>query len=237
MAPIDQPKTRFDFADCGLALLAFAAGSMDVLAFLNLRGVFPSAMTGNTALLGLALGQGHLIAATRPLVAFVGFVAGTAAASASVDLWLSKLPKARAVSRLLAIEATLLGAFALASQFIDWPIGGGAPLYGLIAVAAVSMGLQSAVARLIGRSGITTIVFTSTLTAIVSSMTEALLHPARGIPLATKRQLAAYSSYAIGATISGVFAGHAAAIAALPAVALIAAAVSHRLAGQKNAHA
>ena len=62
------PKEQVDSSDVGLALLGFASGSMDALAFFNLGEVFPSAMTGNTALLGLALGQGHVIAASRPFV-------------------------------------------------------------------------------------------------------------------------------------------------------------------------
>ena len=57
-----SPKEQVDSSDVGLALLGFASGSMDALAFFNLGEVFPSAMTGNTALLGLALGQGHVIA-------------------------------------------------------------------------------------------------------------------------------------------------------------------------------
>ena len=70
MADVDSRKERVDSGDVGLALLGFASGSMDALAFFNLGEVFPSAMTGNTALLGLALGQGHVIAASRPFVAF-----------------------------------------------------------------------------------------------------------------------------------------------------------------------
>lgn len=48
---VDQPDAR----DLGLVSLAMAAGGMDVLAFTHLANVLPSAMTGNTALLGLAL--------------------------------------------------------------------------------------------------------------------------------------------------------------------------------------
>ena len=55
MPDADSPKERVDSGDVGLALLGFASGSMDALAFFNLGEVFPSAMTGNTALLGLAL--------------------------------------------------------------------------------------------------------------------------------------------------------------------------------------
>src|ERR1700732_441569 len=125
MADVDSRKERVDSGDVGLALLGFASGSMDTLAFFNLGEVFPSAMTGNTALLGLSLGQGHVIAASRPFIAFVGFLTGAAAASASVDLWLDKLPAPRAVCWLLALEACFLAAFALAWQLIDWPLDGG----------------------------------------------------------------------------------------------------------------
>jgi uncharacterized membrane protein YoaK (UPF0700 family) len=114
MADVDSPKEHVDSGDVGLALLGFASGSMDALAFFNLGEVFPSAMTGNTALLGLALGQGDVIAASRPFIAFAGFLAGAAAAAASVDLWLNKLPAPRAVCWLLVIEACLLAAIALA---------------------------------------------------------------------------------------------------------------------------
>ena len=80
------PKEQVDSSDVGLALLGFASGIMDALAFFNLGEVFPSAMTGNTALLGLALGQGHVVAASRPFVAFVGFLTGAAAAAAICGL-------------------------------------------------------------------------------------------------------------------------------------------------------
>jgi hypothetical protein len=59
MADVDSQKQHVDLGDVGLALLGFASGSMDALAFFNLGEVFPSAMTGNTALLGLVLGLEH----------------------------------------------------------------------------------------------------------------------------------------------------------------------------------
>ena len=71
-----------DGPDIGLALLALGAGSMDALGFFALGGALPSAMTGNTALLGLALGQGHPVAAAPPFAAGLGFVLGAALAAA-----------------------------------------------------------------------------------------------------------------------------------------------------------
>src|ERR1700674_2465812 len=111
MADVDSRKEHVDSGDVGLGLLGFASGSMDALAFFNLGEVFPSAMTGNTALLGLALGHGHLIAGSRPCVGVAVFLAGAAVAAASVDLWLHKLPAPRTVCWLLALEACLLATF------------------------------------------------------------------------------------------------------------------------------
>jgi hypothetical protein len=39
MADVDCPRERVDAADAGLALLGFASGSMDALAFFNLGEV------------------------------------------------------------------------------------------------------------------------------------------------------------------------------------------------------
>jgi len=233
MADVDSPKEHVDSGDVGLALLGFASGSMDALAFFHLGEVFPSAMTGNTALLGLALGQGDVIAASRPFIAFAGFLAGAAAASASVDLWLDKLPVPRAVCWLLALEACLLAAFGLAWQLVGRP-NAGVGLYGFIVVASSGMGIQSVAARLAGRSGITTVVFTSTLTSIVTSATEAMLRRPHRLPFATKRQISMFLIYGAGAAVAGLLAAHGAWIAFLPFVAVTGAAGFHRRAGQKN---
>jgi len=189
-------------------------------------------MTGNTALLGLALGQGDEIAASRPLIAFAGFLVGAAAAAASVDLWFYKLPARRGVCWLLALEACLLAAFALAWQFTGWPITG-VELYSLIVVASSGMGIQSVVAKLIGPSGITTVVFTSTLTSIVTSATEAMLRPPHRLPFATKRQIGMFLIYGAGAAIAGLLASRGA-WPFLPFVAVAGAASFHYRAGQLN---
>jgi uncharacterized membrane protein YoaK (UPF0700 family) len=80
------PPERLDGPDLGLAMLAIGAGSMDAFGLFALGGALPSAMTGNTALLGLALGQGHPTAAAPPFAAGTGFVLGAALASALLHL-------------------------------------------------------------------------------------------------------------------------------------------------------
>jgi uncharacterized membrane protein YoaK (UPF0700 family) len=233
IADADSPKDHVDSADIGLALLGLASGVMDALAFFNLSEVFPSAMTGNTALLGLALGQGDMIGASRPVAAFVGFLAGAAAATASLDLWLDKLPAPRAIFWLLALEACLLATFALAWRFIDRPIVG-AWLYSLIVIGSFAMGLQSVAARLVGRPGVTTVVFTSTLTSIVTAATNAMLRAPHVLPFATKRQIGMFLMYGVGAAICGLLAARGTAIAVLPFMAVVGAAVCHRRARQSG---
>jgi len=223
MTDVEPSGERLELADAGLALLSFASGSMDALAFFNLGEVFPSAMTGNTALLGLALGQGHLNAASRPFIAFAGFLAGAAVASACVELWRHKLPVSRAVWRLLALEACLLAVFALVWWLVDRP-NAGVALYGLIVAASSGMGIQSVAARLVGRPGITTVVFTSTLTSIVTMATEAMLRPPHTLPLAATRQIGMFLIYGVGAGICGLLASQAAWIAVLPLLAVVGAA-------------
>ena len=73
---------RLTPADLGLALLALASGSSDAVAFLTFGNVFTSAMTGNTALLGIAVSRGHLSDALLGLLALTGFIVGAATAAA-----------------------------------------------------------------------------------------------------------------------------------------------------------
>jgi starvation-inducible DNA-binding protein len=96
------------------------------------------------------------------------------------------------------------------------------------------MGIQSVAARQVGRPGITTVVFTSTLTSIVTSVTEAMLRPPHRLPIATKRQIGMFLIYGVGAGICGLLASQGAWIAFLPFVAVIAAAGFHQCAGQQN---
>jgi uncharacterized membrane protein YoaK (UPF0700 family) len=223
------PPERLDAPDLGLALLAIGAGSMDAFGFFALGGALPSAMTGNTALLGLALGQGHPAAAAPPFVAGTGFILGAALASALLHLGLDKLSARRTVAWLLAVEACVLPGFLLAWQFADRPAAG-LSLYILILLGAAGMGIQSVAARQDGRPGVTTVVFTSTLTAIVIALTGAVLGSPRRLSFVAKRQIFMFLAYGLGAVTGGFFTWHALdAIPFLPLLAALAALCLHRV--------
>lgn len=180
-----------------LALLSFAAGSMDAIAFLTLGDVFTSAMTGNTILLGIALGQGRMSAASHSIVAFIGYASGVAVAALPL-----KTPR-RGVERTLVLEILFLAAFAGL-----WTACGGparlTAVYGLIILSAVAMGLQGAVGRAIHIPGIPTTVITSTLTAIIGTLAERLLGGDKAVLTAlTQQQIGTLLVYLASAVVTG----------------------------------
>ena len=76
-----------------------------MIAFVLLGHVFTSAMTGNTALLGLALGKRDTAAAGRSAFALAGFLCGIVAAT-----WLRPQRAARSLRPLFLVEMQGLAA-------------------------------------------------------------------------------------------------------------------------------
>ena len=190
--------------DIGRGFLAIAAGSSDVIAFLMLGHVFVSAMTGNTALLGIAIGGGDFLQATKPLLALVGFVAGAVLASAIYRPSDDAHRRRTVLRRLMVMEIVCFAAFAIVWQMSDRPDGGGA-LYALILLSSVAMGVQGIAAKIIKAPGINTIVFTLTVVSIVYAATEILLRRVRdpAVKRSTWRQVAVFGAYALGVLIAG----------------------------------
>jgi uncharacterized membrane protein YoaK (UPF0700 family) len=155
-----------------LLLLTCAAGGMDVASYLGLGHVFTAMMTGNTVLLGMALGQGHLLAVLRSVLALIGFAGGVALAAVLVlrDRQGGWSP---AVTRALAIESALLVVFSLM-----WRLAGPTPddpvVYWLIAIAGLAMGIQSGAVHRLRVPGVMTTYITGTLTSLVSDLASRL---------------------------------------------------------------
>jgi uncharacterized membrane protein YoaK (UPF0700 family) len=180
----------------GIGLLSFTAGTMDAIAFLALGDVFTSAMTGNTILLGLAVGQGRVSAALHSLAAFLFYACGVALAA------LPLRRPARGIEQTVLLEALVLAGFAGVWTVRGGPVGP-FEVYLLIILSALGMGLQGAVGRTIQIPGIPTIVITSTMTALIGTLAErALSRDRRVVTPATWQQLVSFLVYlasAIGA--------------------------------------
>lgn len=192
--------------DLSLTLLAVAAGCLDAVSFLGLGQVLTAAMTGNTVLLGLTLGQAELQAALRSIVALLGFFAGALLGASIVErspgpIW------SPAVAAALAIELSLLVALAIA-----WQFGEGQPWidhrFALIAAAGLAMGLQSAVAQRAGIAGIATTYVTGTLTTLAARLIGSRRNRARRDPRVEETTPAwlpavVWLAYGFGAVLAG----------------------------------
>src|SRR5438874_9722355 len=107
-----------------LLVLAWAAGIMDAVAYLGL-GVFTTMMTGNTALLALAIGRGELAPVARAGLALAAFSAGAAIGALIAGRRRSRGEWPSVVTEALACEAMLLGVLT-----IVWHVAGRAPATG-----------------------------------------------------------------------------------------------------------
>ncbi len=219
-----------------LVLLSFAAGCMDILSYLQLGQVFTSAMTGNSVLLGLGIGQGNMAATSRNATALLAFLIGLAVGAAALRWHRGKSGRSRAITRAFAFEALLLLGFVVLWQFGGGPSSSEWMLYSLIALSALAMGLQSSVAHHIGVPGMATTYFTGTLTNIVTGATTLIGRRSRATVarhprLRTGWQMIAFLTYIVAAAVTGLLASRpswaplwgipAIVVPALPAVALV----------------
>lgn len=187
-----------------LASLSLGSGCIDVLSFLGLGGVFTSAMTGNTALLAIALGQGRMVPASRSLCSLLGFTLGVVVAALMSARWKTSQSMQQSLTRILLLEVVLLGGCALLWGRLPRPIQGGA-LYTIISLAALSMGIQAVAARSMNSSGVSTVVFTTGLMRIAMSATTRLVGRRIDLDVPSDRgHLLAFTSYGCGAVVTAL---------------------------------
>lgn len=216
-----QNKAPFTPIETMLLLTAFAAGTVDVISFATLGGVFASAMTGNFALLAYYVAQSDAQAAMGSVVALTGFVLGCGLGV----LQRRSRPQGQALNLLLISEGGLLLFFALYAMWI--PHAAHAPSDHLqILLLAVAMGVQAVVGQTINA---TTIVFTTTLTKLVGTIADSL---ANGDSLGLKDvkiQSAVVVLYLFGALLAGALIVHKAdAVVLLPFIGVALAYGTHR---------
>jgi uncharacterized membrane protein YoaK (UPF0700 family) len=199
--------------DAMLTSLSLAAGCVDAVGYLGLGQVFVANMTGNTVLLGLAIGQADGQAILHAWIALVGFVLGVALGAAIVQRGPEQPLWTPAVTAALGLELAILVAFA-AGWLLDGPGHSGVSVYVLISLSALAMGVQSAAVRRLEVADVSTTYVTGTLTSLTARMVAWLRstfseraeeRPAfterseRGLPLTADVWLA----YGVGAVVGG----------------------------------
>jgi uncharacterized membrane protein YoaK (UPF0700 family) len=156
-----------------LLLLTWVAGSVDAVSYLGLGHVFTAMMTGNTVLLGLAIGQGQLFAALRSVTALGGFCLGAAVGALIVERDKKEQEWPPAVTGALALEGIILGFFTI-TWHLTGPARSAGMLHVLILLSGLAMGIQAAAVRHLGVPGIATTYITGTITSLMVELTGSL---------------------------------------------------------------
>ncbi len=184
-----------------LSLTAFAAGSVDVVSFERLGGIFASAMTGNLAFLAIYVARLSFVSAIGSSIALFGFVVGCA----SGHLFTRNASWSSSLNVLLGAEFLLL--FGVIELWLPGGLKSGSfRADSLISLLSISMGMQSILGKKINLSNIPTVVFTSTLTNLIIGVTNALVAKKFILPKDTKRQLSSLFLYFFGAVTTGLLA-------------------------------
>jgi len=145
-------------------------------------------------------------AAERSFVALLGFALGVILATVVDAVSQGRLGPCHNPTGLLLFELVfLVGCTALWSENPK-PMQG--LLYVIVALSAVSMGIQAVAARTINTSGISTIVFTTAMVRIVTAVTGAVAGSAtrESPPPTIVSEAAAFLAYACGALVMGMLA-------------------------------
>ncbi|HSN10073.1 MAG TPA: YoaK family protein [Hanamia sp.] len=146
-----------------LVLLACVAGSVDVMSYYRLGHVFTANMTGNTILLGLAIGQGKMASSLHSLAALAGFFTGTLIGASIIEN--TKKAWSHYVTLCMTIE-TIIIAILVLIWFEESVITNNYVLYISIILSAIAMGIQSATIWHLKIPGVVTTFLTGTITTI-----------------------------------------------------------------------
>ncbi|MGA7834687.1 MAG: YoaK family protein [Acidimicrobiales bacterium] len=147
-----------------LVVLTFVAGIVDALSILRLDHVFVANITGNIIFIGLALVGARGFSVAAPLIVFASFLAGAAAAGTVTPRPLTHRGRAAHAAVLVQLVDLAFATGMFAAN--DHP--GTAMRNALLVVIALGMGAKSALVRAINVPGLTTSVFTTTLTALAA---------------------------------------------------------------------
>jgi uncharacterized membrane protein YoaK (UPF0700 family) len=156
------------YRDLLVVLLTLTTGALDAVSYLRLGKVFSSVITGNLALLGIAVSQRHGVQALNAGLALAGYGAGSLAGGAMAGIPVQGQPTWPArVTVTLVAESGILAVFGA-----GWIAAAGHPSapgrIALLVLAAVSMGIQATAVRRLGR--MSTTYLTSTLTGLVTAL-------------------------------------------------------------------
>ncbi len=178
--------------------LTVVTGVVDAVSILALGRVFVANMTGNVVFIGFAIAGAPGFSLAASLFGLGGFLVGAGGGGRLVARLGQSRPRVFAVAVTMELFLLVLATIVVAAA--PGSSAGGRDT--AVALLAVAMGIQNAVARHLAVPDLTTTVLTMTLTGIASD----LRHGGRGTAL-TRRLLAVSSMFA-GAVLGAVLVLH-----------------------------
>ncbi len=157
---------RAEHRSLELLLLTWTAGMLDALAYMRARA-FTANMTGNTVLLGLALGGSRSERVLPCACALAGFIAGAALAALVIIRLVRPSSWDRDLKIGIMMELPFLAAFALLRSR-DLTAGWSGATAALILCGACALGIQSVAVRRLRIRGVVTTFITGTVTATIT---------------------------------------------------------------------
>jgi uncharacterized membrane protein YoaK (UPF0700 family) len=154
--------------DVLVVILTLCTGALDAVCFLRLGRAFSSVITGNLALIGIAVGERNGGLAANGGLALAGYAAGVVLGTPFAGIAERGQPAwPRRVTVTLAIELGILVVFS-AGWLISGSHRGPATRMVLLVLAATAMGVQTAAVRRLGQ--MSTTYLTSTLTGLFAAV-------------------------------------------------------------------
>jgi uncharacterized membrane protein YoaK (UPF0700 family) len=150
-----------------LVSLTLLTGLVDAASYLTLGHVFVANMTGNVVFLGFALAGASGVSATASLIALAAFLCGARAGG-----WLASRHaehRGRLLRAANAGQGPLIAIALLVALLAAAPLAEGAR-YALVALLALTMGVQNAAAQRLAVAELTTTVLTRTLTGLAADI-------------------------------------------------------------------
>ena len=149
-----------------MLVLTFSTGVIDAVGYLGLDRVFTGNMTGNVVILGMGLMGANNLPVLGPVLALCGFMGGAALAGRVLSHrpgWSSRS------TLLLALVGSIIAVLALTMGLIESP--GPGVTQPVTVILGLAMGIQAATARVIAVRDVTTVVVTTTITALAADST------------------------------------------------------------------
>jgi uncharacterized membrane protein YoaK (UPF0700 family) len=156
--------------------LTLVGGYVDAVGYIALYQVFTANMSGNSVHVGIYLGQLNWMDMARPFCAVAAYVTGMAVTRIAVEV-AGRSGLKRIASYTFAVEAALLAVFAHARPAMHFGqiVNQQSPAYfGMVALLAFAMGVQTATLTHVGPLTVYTTFVTGTLTKLTESFTRVL---------------------------------------------------------------